>query len=605
VAPNQTQPDECDVVMKGGITSGILYPAAVVALAKRYRFRSIGGASAGAIAAALAAAAEYGERTGGGGFATLDQVAGDLARQDALLSLFQPTAKARPLFEIALGFAKDPHAKGRRKVRRAITGVIRRAIWIWVPSAVLMAGLIVAVSIGSHGSWRLATIPLAVVFVVIAVAAALVASFGYLGLQFYRGLNENWFGLCSGRAEAGQGAAFTDWLHTKVQACAGLDPESDQPLTFAMLRQPPNGPPIDLRLITTDLSYSRPVALPFPDRQYLFKRSDMQKLFPDKVVEGMWNSGQEVGPEFEARYLTKSEAGEFRYVPGDQLPIVVAFRLSLSFPILISGVRLYSYNALNPKGLQENWFSDGGISSNFPIHFFDSLLPARPTFGLDFEPFPRQSADTIEPMKPADVWMPNSPYEQQPPRWAEVRTLPGFLSQIIDAFENWRDTMQSELPGFRDRICHIRLRQDEGGMNIAMPPEIITGLIDRGRRAGQLILDQWNEGKWIDHRFTRYLTTMQMLQISLQKMGQPDRWGLFGPFLHQGAQGVGAFRSCHEAAWCERAADATDSLIALTNEWGSADHVSFYMDTDCGRPNVQCQHCEPEPTPSLRVVPNV
>jgi len=33
----------CDLVMKGGITSGIVYPNAVLALAREYRFKSIGG----------------------------------------------------------------------------------------------------------------------------------------------------------------------------------------------------------------------------------------------------------------------------------------------------------------------------------------------------------------------------------------------------------------------------------------------------------------------------------------------------------------------------------------------------------------------------------
>ena len=56
---------ECDVVMKGGITSGVLYPTALYAIGQRYRIRGVGGASAGAIGAALGAAAEYG-RAGGG-----------------------------------------------------------------------------------------------------------------------------------------------------------------------------------------------------------------------------------------------------------------------------------------------------------------------------------------------------------------------------------------------------------------------------------------------------------------------------------------------------------------------------------------------------------
>jgi hypothetical protein len=58
-------PLECDLVMKGGITSGIVYPPAVIEMARWYRSRSIGGTSAGAIAAVVTAAAEYGRASGG------------------------------------------------------------------------------------------------------------------------------------------------------------------------------------------------------------------------------------------------------------------------------------------------------------------------------------------------------------------------------------------------------------------------------------------------------------------------------------------------------------------------------------------------------------
>jgi len=43
--------------MKGGITSGLVYPRAMARVARDYRIRSIGGTSIGAIAAALTAAA--------------------------------------------------------------------------------------------------------------------------------------------------------------------------------------------------------------------------------------------------------------------------------------------------------------------------------------------------------------------------------------------------------------------------------------------------------------------------------------------------------------------------------------------------------------------
>jgi hypothetical protein len=45
-------PYECDLIMKGGITSGIVYPPAISEIARDHRLRKIGGTSAGAIAAA-------------------------------------------------------------------------------------------------------------------------------------------------------------------------------------------------------------------------------------------------------------------------------------------------------------------------------------------------------------------------------------------------------------------------------------------------------------------------------------------------------------------------------------------------------------------------
>ena len=52
----------CDLVMKGGITSGVLYPPAIGRISESYYLVGIGGTSAGAIAASVAAAAEYRRR---------------------------------------------------------------------------------------------------------------------------------------------------------------------------------------------------------------------------------------------------------------------------------------------------------------------------------------------------------------------------------------------------------------------------------------------------------------------------------------------------------------------------------------------------------------
>ena len=94
--------------------------------------------------------------------------------------------------------------------------------------------------------------------------------------------------------------------------------------------------------------------------------------------------------------------------------------MSLSFPLLISAVPLYAldYTGANlayVKAVREwrqqhpdaslaehaaavsqrpvfdvNWFSDGGLTSNLPVQFFDSVLPSRPTFAIDLAPLQRR-----------------------------------------------------------------------------------------------------------------------------------------------------------------------------------------------------------------------
>jgi Patatin-like phospholipase len=94
----ETPSQSCDIVMKGGITSGVVYPLALVALSKKYRLANIGGTSAGAIAAAAAAAAEYGRHVDGAGFDRLAKIPAEVGPH--LLSLFQPTPVLKPLFNI-------------------------------------------------------------------------------------------------------------------------------------------------------------------------------------------------------------------------------------------------------------------------------------------------------------------------------------------------------------------------------------------------------------------------------------------------------------------------------------------------------------------------
>ena len=99
--------------MKGGITSGVVYPSAVLDLKERYRFRNIGGASAGAIAAVVTAAAEYGREAGPGhGYAALEGIVGELGKEGFLLGLFQPAPAMRPVFDLLISSLKSAPPPG-------------------------------------------------------------------------------------------------------------------------------------------------------------------------------------------------------------------------------------------------------------------------------------------------------------------------------------------------------------------------------------------------------------------------------------------------------------------------------------------------------------
>ena len=132
---------------------------------------------------------------------------------------------------------------------------------------------------------------------------------------------------------------------------------------------------IDLRMMTTNLSMQRPNVLPdLGDRNYIFKEADFRALFPDLVVDHMKAHSEPHERSPRASALSRKP---------DDLPVVVGARMSLSFPLLIAAVPLYPRRLLgNDRQPVKLSFSDGGISSNFPIHFFDALLPRRPTFGI-------------------------------------------------------------------------------------------------------------------------------------------------------------------------------------------------------------------------------
>jgi predicted acylesterase/phospholipase RssA len=528
---------QCDIVMKGGITSGVVYPGAAVRLAMKYRFRAIGGTSAGAIAAAIVAAAEHRRRQGlTDGFATVERLADELAGPEdgepLLLELFQPDEQTRPLFATMMAFMKNP--------KMGIFGLIE-AFPLYPAIAGLIAGACVVlrcVSVIATGTMAAGILAALIVLVAGLVAGIVRAVFA---------LPANGFGLCTlGPRSVGSGPALTAWLHQRIQTIAGRAVDGPV-LTFADLwgvtaddpdtRQAdlvarsidPGLRDVDLQMMTTDLTHGRPWRLPAPFQRYeqdrlefggelLFKPDELERFFPPEVVAHLVERG---GPVTRRKELLPDEGRDFRCFPiGPDLPVLVATRMSLSFPGLICAIPLWQleFTAKRPDEqerpspkLQRVFFSDGGITSNFPVHFFDAPLPGRPTFGLHLTTFPAgvKPPEGIDKQHLAIV-PPADPAIQAPEDPREIVSLPQFVVAIKDAMQNWRDNTQARQPGFRDRMVHIQLGHGEGGLTLTMNRPKVLDLSARGGAAADVLVNLFaQEGNapdtpWNKHRFVRF-----------------------------------------------------------------------------------------------------
>jgi len=598
--------DQCDLIMQGGITSGVVYPAAVAELHTRYDFRSIGGASAGAIGAALTSAAQYGEYArrrepaATGGFDALAEAAGRIAEPGVLMGLFQPTRATSWVFDLLFG------------LQRAGSSLPRRG-WVLVHSAVrhftaqvliaagLAFGALLGVLYGFGGGltharwygWLLIAVVLAVTSLLGLLAAVLARA-----VRTVRGLPGSFYGACSGMpAGRTTKTAMTPWLHEQIQYCAGR--AGGPPLTFADLATVARADQrIALEVMTTDLSAARPLSLPLTEGEFLYSPAEFARLFPDDVLAHLERVSVPVP-------TPEGVAGptDLRTFPGQDLPVIVATRMSLSFPALICAVPLW-VPGLGSDGPVRHWFSDGGIASNFPMHFFDAWLPTRPTFGLDLVPAPRAKGKR-EPITPpgasiaaATVTSSPVPPGTQVRKVAQIHSFFGFLGQILDTMQNWRDTLLAELPGFQDRIRSVHLPDGTGGIHLTMTSEQIGALAESGTGAGQSLLTTFD---WDDHLFARYALLMRQLQQNLVGDGGPDATTVTKAFTPEfqelltrlSAAEVPGGAATYDHQWGQAARDRTLALLGLATGWAAAPSLSFI------------QGSAPTPAPVMRMRPKV
>jgi predicted acylesterase/phospholipase RssA len=550
----------CDLVMKGGITSGIVYPNAVLALARDFRFKNIGGTSAGAIAAAASAAAALGDRghkasgamgpaPGMLGFEGLKRVSRQLATEGFIYGLFQPARGAKNAYRTIVILAGN--ATRLRKAFAAFVGIVAIAPLetLLLLGALLAIGFLAA---GLHG------------LMAAALPSALCAYFGgaiFGVLRVARIARRNMLGLCSGLGSASR-PALTEWLHDVLQSLSGKAP--GDPLTFDDLWAAPRYPgepatekAIGLQMITTGVSHHEPRTLPFTDAGFWFLREQFDRLFPAAVVD--WMVAQ-------AGNAVSIDGRDYYKLPtGGQMPVLVATRMSLSFPLLISAVPLHeaagrgkrattgpaekslgqSTEGLTGGGdatpstitaFRVCWFSDGGISSNFPLHLFDAPLPLWPTFAIDLVYAGTDDSDraapAIAPATPEEAaaaavslpldnnegWKRTYQSIAQPLALGEMA---GFLFGIVGTMQNWRDLLQSRAPGQRDRIVHVSLDATEGGMNLNMPQAVLDSISMKGSAAGERLY----QFSFENHYWIRWRNVAAALQRYTIRIATSDECG--------------------------------------------------------------------------------
>jgi predicted acylesterase/phospholipase RssA len=567
----------CDLVMKGGITSGVIYPAAAYELSQTYSFKNIGGTSAGAIAAAVVAAAELGRRSGSlnqgaqkTGFDVVKDLSGDITRNGQLLKLFTPDKNTSAIFDVALNTLKHKSIVG--KFFAATTGILFAAFFLSL--ICFCVGLALPTILFALTKWHtlsvcgplirshklvclLAGVPLGLIFALI---AAVISG----AIRTVKAFASNSFGMCSGMARASQkDASLTEWIHQQIQAAAGRNANVN-PVTFGDLWNAEayqgetlkTDKTINLEVVTTSLTEGRPYSIPFQDGALYFDPDELNKLFPPVIINAIIAAStlakqkedqlpadnRPKQPERPVSSPTDANKHLIRLPDSSELPILVATRMSLSFPGLLSAIPFYRVDYTIPRNQDQSaseyatrvgtkiWFSDGGICSNFPINFFDSPIPRWPTFGINLtsapitqcETTPRPPAKFVSMLPPAAparlvwnnlgdaAWTPNGVVEQRNP----IDCIARFAHSIMNTMQNWRDNLQAIAPGYRDRIVTVELCRDEGGLNLNMPDTLIQTLTDRGSAAGKLL----NGFDFSQHIFTRFRVALCALDEYLFTM---------------------------------------------------------------------------------------
>lgn len=548
---NKIEP-ACDLVLEGGVTSALIYTGLIARLSQHYRLKNLGGTSSGAVAAAAGAIAQRAKLSRPDtsrnhlhpAFKALRDFPKELAQTDdhgrtVLFRLFQPQRETRRGYRILAAFlqsweASRPFAAVARAIAATLYSFPVAAVLGALPGLwILLSALHPALGGDVHDpvNWVTAVLALALTVTLGIATAVLWAVWSTL-----RGMLHNHFGLCSGMtgADSGNDAALTPTLHELFNRLFGRK-ASEDPVTFEHLwgdaGQDGKAREIDLQVITTALNLRRPYRLPNepganPLRGFFYDPEEWKDLFPPIVMKWLRENRRLVdGPR-----VTNERAAElFSLPPTGKWPVLVAVRLSLSFPGLLSAVPMYTFeerrkaapgahSGEQPFVAKKVYFTDGGITSNCPVQLFDAPLPGHPTFGVSLDTFDSEEKGSRRIWLPDDATEPPPrvrPFDTRSPASAALY----FVAGIVNTALEWRDRLQRALPGYRERVVVVGLKPGEGGLNLAVTPPTIAVLANLGRHAARRLQHAFDAPRtnggpnaWDRHRWLRLRSTLAAAQ---------------------------------------------------------------------------------------------